>query len=75
MEWISVNERLPEVGGTYLIAGENKPFPMAVYLAHFVRFESGPVWSFDGHSKAIDAPNIKYWQPLIRWSTTARERT
>ena len=62
--WISVEERLPEVGGTYLIAGENKPFPMAVHLAHFVRFESGPVWSFDGHYKAIDAPNIKYWQPL-----------
>ena len=63
-EWISVKDRLPEVGGTYLIAGNNPPFKMAVYVAHFVRFESGPEWSFDGHYKDVSAPTISHWMPL-----------
>lgn len=65
MDWISVKDSLPEVGGTYLAAiGGNVPFPVAVYLVYFVRFEDGPVWSIDGHFRTAQPLAVTHWMPL-----------
>lgn len=63
-EWISVDERLPEKDGSYLVhSGKSN----AVYAAHF--------WKRDGRwsGKSINL-FITHWQPLPEPPTKEGER-
>ena len=64
MDWISVKERLPEVGGLYLVAIEpTAPFTKTlVQTAAFVIFEDGGKFSITG--RWPDSHLFTHWQPL-----------
>jgi len=61
--WISVGERLPEVGGTYLVRVKQPDLPSdATDFGFFVKFEDGPKWSITGVWP--DKHEITHWMPL-----------
>jgi len=60
-KWIAVEEKLPEVGGTYLVRAKfAEPFNYCTDFGHFFLLESGPEWMTSG-SKPQD---VSHWMPL-----------
>ena len=55
-KWISTKDRLPQHGGSFLIATKNG----AVCTAHYYP----KTYSFEGHFAGIAARHITHWQPL-----------
>jgi hypothetical protein len=67
--WISVDEQLPEVGGTYLVwAKFAEPFNYGLDLGHFFMFESGPRW-MTGGSQAM---HVSHWQSFPKAPMASR---
>jgi len=60
-DWIPTSERLPEVGGTYLVCRKFvEPFAWQVDLGHFFLLETGPTW-MDAGIRAIE---VQHWMEL-----------
>lgn len=65
-KWISVKEKLPAVGGTYLVRMRQPALPSdATHFGYFVKFEDGPKWSISGTwPDTPDKHEITHWMEM-----------
>jgi len=69
MNWISVDEKLPENGDLVLVAAWEFGFPTAYILARFHQLKNNVTWMLDRNLYNLERPYyigqiVKYWQPI-----------
>lgn len=63
-EWISVEDRLPEKEGRYLVVEKNKYGKTTIDMRYLLYWANGPDWSMSWQDRDVHGIKITHWMPL-----------